>query len=155
MHGVNSIKASVFILRHLIGYKKTCIGQCWYPEVFFLRIISFSSALCLTILSSDYIRNYKPPYVYNEVHEVSKFRRHTPSSEHYRINRWGVRCPRARCEDIHVHTSLTLTRKNWVVNFKPRPLWSYGKNPWYLLNKRLGGVQSPSECSGVEKNLFK
>jgi hypothetical protein len=31
-------------------------------------------------------------------------------------------------------------------------LYSKGKSPWYLLNRRLGEPQSQSECGGEEKN---
>jgi hypothetical protein len=38
-----------------------------------------------------------------------------------------------------------------VVGFTPRPLYSQGKNPWYPLDRRLGGPQSRSG-RGDEKN---
>jgi hypothetical protein len=38
-----------------------------------------------------------------------------------------------------------------VVSFTPRPLYPQGKNPWYPLNRRLSGPQSPSG-RGEEKN---
>jgi hypothetical protein len=37
-------------------------------------------------------------------------------------------------------------------NFTPRPLYPQGKNPWYPLDKRLGGPQSRSGRGGEEKN---
>jgi hypothetical protein len=37
-------------------------------------------------------------------------------------------------------------------SFTPLPLYPQGKSPWYLLDRRLGGTQSWSGCSGVEKN---
>jgi hypothetical protein len=36
------------------------------------------------------------------------------------------------------------TRLAWVVSFLPWPLYSQGKNRWYLLNRRLGGSQIQS-----------
>jgi hypothetical protein len=39
-----------------------------------------------------------------------------------------------------------------VVNFTPRPLYLQGKNPWYPLDRRLGGPQSRSGCSAEEKS---
>jgi hypothetical protein len=38
-----------------------------------------------------------------------------------------------------------------VVSFVPPPLYSQGKNPWYPLDRRMGGSQSRSGCSGEEK----
>jgi hypothetical protein len=35
-----------------------------------------------------------------------------------------------------------------VVSFTPRPLYSRGKSPWYPLDRRLGGPQSPSVQNG-------
>jgi hypothetical protein len=35
----------------------------------------------------------------------------------------------------------------------PWPLHPQGKNPWYPLDRRLGGPQSQSGGSGEEKNL--
>jgi hypothetical protein len=43
------------------------------------------------------------------------------------------------------------TRWRWVVSFTPRPLYHQGKNPWYLLDRRLGGPQSRSGRGGEEK----
>jgi hypothetical protein len=34
----------------------------------------------------------------------------------------------------------------------PRLLYFWGKDYWYPLNRRLGGPQSHSGCSGKEKN---
>jgi hypothetical protein len=45
------------------------------------------------------------------------------------------------------------TRCRWVVSFTPRPLYLKGKSRWYPLNRRLGGPQSRSGCSGEEKNF--
>jgi hypothetical protein len=39
-----------------------------------------------------------------------------------------------------------------MVNFRPQPLYPWGKNFWYSLNRRLGGPQSRSENFGKEKN---
>jgi len=39
-----------------------------------------------------------------------------------------------------------------VVSFTPQPLYSQGKILWYPLDRRLGGLQSRSECGGEEKN---
>jgi hypothetical protein len=44
------------------------------------------------------------------------------------------------------------TRWRWVVNFTPRPLYPWGRSPWYPLDRRLGGPQSLSERGGEEKN---
>jgi hypothetical protein len=44
------------------------------------------------------------------------------------------------------------TRWRWVVSFTPRPLYSHGKSPWYLLDRKLGGPQSRSG-RGQKKNL--
>jgi hypothetical protein len=38
-----------------------------------------------------------------------------------------------------------------MVSFTLRPLYSQGKNPWYPLDRRMGGLQSRSE-RGEEKN---
>jgi hypothetical protein len=35
----------------------------------------------------------------------------------------------------------------------PRSLYLQGKSPWYLLDRRLGGPQSPSGRGGEEKNF--
>jgi hypothetical protein len=37
----------------------------------------------------------------------------------------------------------------------PWPLHPQGKSSWYPLDRRLGGPQSCSGCSGEEKNFFK
>jgi len=39
-----------------------------------------------------------------------------------------------------------------VVSLKPRPLYSRGENPWYPLERRLGGTQSRSGSCGEEEN---
>jgi hypothetical protein len=39
-----------------------------------------------------------------------------------------------------------------VVSFTPQPLYPQGKNPWYPLDRRLGGPQSRSGCGGEEKD---
>jgi hypothetical protein len=39
-----------------------------------------------------------------------------------------------------------------MVSFMPWPLYPQGKGPWYPLDRRLGGPQSQSGCSGEEKN---
>jgi hypothetical protein len=39
-----------------------------------------------------------------------------------------------------------------VVSFTPRPLNPQGNNPWYPLDRRLGGSQSRSEHGGEEKS---
>jgi hypothetical protein len=44
------------------------------------------------------------------------------------------------------------TRWMHVFSFTPRPLYLQGKNPWYPLDRRLGGPQSWSERGGEEKN---
>jgi len=40
----------------------------------------------------------------------------------------------------------------WVVSFTPRLLYSERKNPWYPLDRRLGGPQNRSGRGGEEKN---
>jgi hypothetical protein len=44
------------------------------------------------------------------------------------------------------------TRRRWVVSFTPRPLYPQEKNPWYPLDRRLGGFQSRSGRGAEEKN---
>jgi hypothetical protein len=39
-----------------------------------------------------------------------------------------------------------------VVSVTPRPPYSQGKNPWYPLDRRLGGSQSRNGRGGEEKN---
>jgi len=39
-----------------------------------------------------------------------------------------------------------------VVSFIPQSLYSQGKSPWYLLDRRLGGPQNRSGHCGEEKN---
>jgi hypothetical protein len=43
-------------------------------------------------------------------------------------------------------------RWRWVDSFTHRPLYPQGKNPWYPLDRRLGGPQSRSGLDGEEKN---
>jgi hypothetical protein len=45
------------------------------------------------------------------------------------------------------------TKWRWVVSFTPRPLYSQGKNPSYLLDMRLGGPYSCSGRGDEEKNF--
>jgi hypothetical protein len=40
-----------------------------------------------------------------------------------------------------------------VVSFTLRPLYPQGKNPWYALDRRLGGPQSRTGRGGEEKNF--
>ena len=42
-------------------------------------------------------------------------------------------------------------RWGWVVSSMRWPLYLWGKNPWYLLNRRLGAPQSWSGCFGEKK----
>jgi len=44
------------------------------------------------------------------------------------------------------------TTWRWVVSFTLRPLYPQRYNPWYPLDRKLGGPQSWSGCSGEEKN---
>jgi len=44
------------------------------------------------------------------------------------------------------------TRWRWVVSLANRPLYPHGKNPPYVLDRRLGGLQSQSGRSSEEKN---
>jgi hypothetical protein len=39
-----------------------------------------------------------------------------------------------------------------VVSFTLRPFYPQGKNPWYPLDRRLGGFQNGSGRDGEEKN---
>jgi hypothetical protein len=39
-----------------------------------------------------------------------------------------------------------------VVSFTHRSLYSQGKSPWYLLDRRLDKFQSRSGCGGEEEN---
>jgi hypothetical protein len=39
-----------------------------------------------------------------------------------------------------------------VVSFRPQPLYTEGKSPWYPLDRRLDGIQSRSRSGGEEKN---
>jgi hypothetical protein len=39
----------------------------------------------------------------------------------------------------------------WVVSFTPLPLYSWGRSPWYPLDRRLGGPQNQSGRCGEEK----
>jgi hypothetical protein len=39
-----------------------------------------------------------------------------------------------------------------MVSFTPRPLYRQGKNPWYPLDRRLGGSQSFSGRGGEENS---
>jgi hypothetical protein len=39
------------------------------------------------------------------------------------------------------------TRWKWVVSFTPRPLQPQGKSPWYPLDRKLGGPQSPDRLA--------
>jgi hypothetical protein len=43
------------------------------------------------------------------------------------------------------------TRWRRVVSFMPRPLYTQGKSPQYPLDKRLGGPECHSGCSGEDK----
>jgi hypothetical protein len=40
-----------------------------------------------------------------------------------------------------------------VVSFNPQPLYPWGKSPWYLLRRRLGGPKNRSRRRGEGKNL--
>jgi hypothetical protein len=42
-----------------------------------------------------------------------------------------------------------------VISFTPQPLYSWGRSPWYILDRRLGGPQSPSirAISSMAKNI--
>jgi len=39
-----------------------------------------------------------------------------------------------------------------VVSFTHQLLWPQGKSPWYPLDRRLGGPQRWSGCSGEERD---
>jgi len=47
------------------------------------------------------------------------------------------------------------TRWKGVASFMSQPLYRWGKSPWYPLDRRLGGPQSWSVCSGEQgQTLF-
>jgi hypothetical protein len=46
------------------------------------------------------------------------------------------------------------TRWRWVDRFTTRPLYTLRKTPRYLLDRRLGGLQSQSGRGGLLKNLL-
>jgi hypothetical protein len=46
------------------------------------------------------------------------------------------------------------TRWRGVVSFTSRPLYLWGKSPWYSLDGRLGGPQTQCQRCEVEKNLL-
>jgi hypothetical protein len=67
-------------------------------------------------------------------------------NEHHAMEAyWGRRCIAPRILDLGA-------RWRWVVSFKPRSLYSQGKNPWYPLDTRFGGLLSRSG-QGEEKCL--
>jgi hypothetical protein len=43
------------------------------------------------------------------------------------------------------------TRWRWVASFMPPAALSQGKSPWYLLDRRLGGLHSRSVSGGEKK----
>jgi len=55
--------------------------------------------------------------------------------------------------DIQCHTFLDseLEEDEWSASH-PDCFTPQGKSPWYPLDRRLGGPQSQSRCSGEEKN---
>jgi hypothetical protein len=50
---------------------------------------------------------------------------------------WGSGCIDPRFIDLG-------TSRRWVVSFTPLPLYPRGNSPWYLLDRRLGGLQRRS-----------
>jgi hypothetical protein len=46
------------------------------------------------------------------------------------------------------------TRWRWVVSFTPQPLYPQGKNPWYPLYRRLGGLQSRSISKIFQTDIY-
>jgi hypothetical protein len=55
--------------------------------------------------------------------------------------------------EVQFHTFFDLgTRWRGVVSFIPQTLYPPGKSPWYPWDRRLGGLQSSSECGAEEKN---
>jgi hypothetical protein len=61
--------------------------------------------------------------------------------------------PWRRTEVVDVPLLLDFgTRYKWVVRFTLRPLYCEGSNPWYPLDRRLGGPQSRSGRGGEEEN---
>jgi hypothetical protein len=55
--------------------------------------------------------------------------------------------------EVQLHLFFDLgTRWKWEVSFTPRSLYPQGKNPWYPLDRRLGGPHIRSESGGEEKN---
>jgi hypothetical protein len=54
---------------------------------------------------------------------------------------------------VQLHSFFDLgARWRWVVSFTTRPLYPQGKNPWYPLDRGLGGPQNRSGRSGKEIN---
>ena len=49
--------------------------------------------------------------------------------------------------------TLTLAQMGWAVSITPQLLYSQEKDTWYLLNRRLGGLQSWSGCFGKDNPL--
>jgi hypothetical protein len=58
---------------------------------------------------------------------------------------WGSGC-------IAPHILWPRHQMGWVVSFTPRPLYPQEKSTWYPLDRRLGGLRSPSGRGGEEKN---
>jgi len=42
-------------------------------------------------------------------------------------------------------------RWRWVVSFMPLLLYTWCKNPWYSLDRTVGGLQNHSGCGGEEE----
>jgi hypothetical protein len=59
-----------------------------------------------------------------------------------------------RSRGIPKHFPNLGTRLREVVSFKFHPLYSWGRSPWYLSDRRLCGPQSHSSCCGEEKILL-
>jgi len=56
--------------------------------------------------------------------------------------------------EVKPHAFLTSALDKRRVNtFTPRPLYPGGRNPWYPLDRRLGGPQSRSGRGEAEKNF--
>jgi len=62
--------------------------------------------------------------------------------------RWRLSCPCA----YRSTKPWRMGGWRWVVSFTPRPLYSWGKNRRYPLNRKLGGSQSRSGRYGEERN---
>ena len=142
---------------HFLGYFAMSLGY-WCP-LFWVSLMVPSSRVRCPMDSSF------TPDPQRRVH-------HTVLKYHAPITQWCSALFRKngglKSKGVHVHTIkacrgrrgiapliLNLgTRWRWKVSFMPRLLFSYGKNLWYLLNRKSDGLHSWSWCLGKEKNTL-